>query len=81
LPRYSWLAIPTRSGNFQALAAQAREEWNLIDKERFEIAWVVISMYEYNAEDKRSTSRIIHFRLIFFFVKQGGPRRCKTRIP
>jgi len=31
---------------------------NLIDKERFELAWIVdFPMYEYNEEDRRSDSR------------------------
>jgi len=70
-----------RPGKFWKFAGLARtklgEELNLIDKERFELAWIVdFPMYEYNEEDKK-----IDFSHNPFSMPQGGLEALKTQDP
>jgi aspartyl-tRNA synthetase len=60
---------PDRFWKFSGLArTKLGEELNLIDKERFELAWIVdFPMYEYNEEDKK-----IDFSHNPFSMPQGG---------
>jgi aspartyl-tRNA synthetase len=60
---------PDKFWKFAGLArTKIGEELNLIDKERFELAWVVdFPMYEYNEEDKK-----IDFSHNPFSMPQGG---------
>jgi aspartyl-tRNA synthetase len=66
---------------FARFAGAARtkvgEDLNLVDKERFELAWVVdFPMYEYNEEDKR-----IDFGHNPFSMPQGGLEALQTQDP
>jgi aspartyl-tRNA synthetase len=60
---------PDKFWKFSGLArTKLGEELNLIDKERFELAWIVdFPMYEYNEEDKK-----IDFSHNPFSMPQGG---------
>jgi len=60
---------PTKFWKFSGLArTKLGEELNLIDKERFELAWIVdFPMYEYNEEDKK-----VDFSHNPFSMPQGG---------
>src|SRR5271154_2566286 len=60
---------PDRFWKFAGLArTKLGEELNLIDKERFELAWIVdFPMYEYNEEDKK-----VDFSHNPFSMPQGG---------
>jgi aspartyl-tRNA synthetase len=60
---------PAKFWKFAGLArTKLGEELNLIDKERFELAWIVdFPMYEYNEEDKK-----IDFSHNPFSMPQGG---------
>jgi aspartyl-tRNA synthetase len=60
---------PDKFWKFAGLArTRLGEELNLIDKERFELAWIVdFPMYEYNEEDKK-----IDFSHNPFSMPQGG---------
>ncbi|HLX14477.1 MAG TPA: aspartate--tRNA ligase [Bradyrhizobium sp.] len=60
---------PEKFWKFSGLArAKLGEELNLIDKDRFELAWIVdFSMFEYNEEDKK-----IDFSHNPFSMPQGG---------
>ena len=60
---------PEKFWKFAGLArTKLGEELNLIDKERFELAWIVdFPMYEYNEEDKK-----IDFSHNPFSMPQGG---------
>ena len=66
---------------FWKLAGLARtrvgEELNLVDKERFELAWIVdFPMYEYNEEDKK-----VDFSHNPFSMPQGGLEALQTQDP
>jgi aspartyl-tRNA synthetase len=53
------------------------EELNLIDKDRFELAWIVdFPMYEYNAEDKK-----VDFSHNPFSMPQGGLEALQSQDP
>ncbi|MDH8101746.1 hypothetical protein QIG22_28135, partial [Klebsiella pneumoniae] len=53
------------------------EELNLIDKDRFELAWIVdFPMYEYNEEDKK-----VDFSHNPFSMPQGGLEALETQDP
>jgi aspartyl-tRNA synthetase len=60
---------PAKFWKFAGLArTKLGEELNLIDKERFELAWIVdFPMYEYNEEDKK-----VDFSHNPFSMPQGG---------
>ena len=60
---------PEKFWKFSGLArAKLGEELNLIDRDRFELAWIVdFSMFEYNEEDKK-----IDFSHNPFSMPQGG---------
>jgi len=60
---------PTKFWKFAGLArTKLGEELNLIDKDRFELAWIVdFPMYEYNEEDKK-----VDFSHNPFSMPQGG---------
>ena len=60
---------PSKFWKFAGLArTKLGEELNLIDKERFELAWIVdFPMYEYNEEDKK-----VDFSHNPFSMPQGG---------
>jgi aspartyl-tRNA synthetase len=60
---------PEKFWKFSGLArTKLGEELNLIDKERFELAWIVdFPMYEYNEEDKK-----VDFSHNPFSMPQGG---------
>ena len=60
---------PAKFWKFSGLArTKLGEELNLIDKERFELAWIVdFPMYEYNEEDKK-----VDFSHNPFSMPQGG---------
>jgi aspartyl-tRNA synthetase len=61
--------VPAKFWKFAGLArTKLGEELNLIDKDRFELAWIVdFPMYEYNEEDKK-----IDFSHNPFSMPQGG---------
>jgi aspartyl-tRNA synthetase len=66
---------------FMRFSGQARtrvgEELNLIDKERFELAWIVdFPMYEYNEEEKR-----VDFSHNPFSMPQGGLEALRQQDP
>jgi aspartyl-tRNA synthetase len=66
---------------FARFAGSARtkvaEDLNLVDKERFELAWVVdFPMYEYNEEDKK-----VDFGHNPFSMPQGGLEALQTQDP
>jgi aspartyl-tRNA synthetase len=66
---------PAKFWKFAGLArAKLGEELNLVDKERFELAWIVdFPMYEYNEEDKK-----IDFSHNPFSMPQGGLEALKS---
>jgi aspartyl-tRNA synthetase len=69
---------PDRFWKFAGLArTKLGEELNLIDKDRFELAWIVdFPMYEYNEEDKK-----IDFSHNPFSMPQGGLEALQTNDP
>jgi aspartyl-tRNA synthetase len=69
---------PDKFWKFAGLArAKLGEELNLIDKDRFELAWIVdFPMYEYNEEDKK-----IDFSHNPFSMPQGGLEALQTNDP
>jgi aspartyl-tRNA synthetase len=69
---------PEKFWKFSGLArAKLGEELNLIDKDRFELAWIVdFPMYEYNEEEKK-----IDFSHNPFSMPQGGLEALQTRDP
>jgi len=69
---------PDKFWKFSGLArTKLGEELNLIDKDRFELAWVVdFPMYEYNEEEKK-----IDFSHNPFSMPQGGLEALKTQDP
>ena len=69
---------PEKFWKFSGLArTKLGEELNLIDKERFELAWIVdFPMYEYNEEDKK-----IDFSHNPFSMPQGGLEALQSQDP
>jgi len=69
---------PAKFWKFAGLArTKLGEELNLIDKERFELAWVVdFPMYEYNEDDKK-----IDFSHNPFSMPQGGLEALQGQDP
>jgi aspartyl-tRNA synthetase len=69
---------PDKFWKFAGLArTKLGEELNLIDKERFELAWIVdFPMYEYNEEDKK-----VDFSHNPFSMPQGGLEALQTQDP
>jgi aspartyl-tRNA synthetase len=69
---------PDKFWKFSGLArTKLGEELNLIDRDRFELAWVVdFPMYEYNEEEKK-----IDFSHNPFSMPQGGIEALKTQDP
>src|SRR5712675_268267 len=69
---------PDKFWKFAGLArTKLGEELNLIDKDRFELAWIVdFPMYEYNEEDKK-----IDFSHNPFSMPQGGLEALQTQDP
>ena len=69
---------PDKFWKFAGLArTKLGEELNLIDKERFELAWIVdFPMFEYNEEEKK-----IDFSHNPFSMPQGGLEALKTQDP
>jgi aspartyl-tRNA synthetase len=69
---------PDKFWKFAGLArTRLGEELNLIDKDRFELAWIVdFPMYEYNEEDKK-----IDFSHNPFSMPQGGLEALQTNDP
>ncbi len=69
---------PDKFWKFAGLArTKLGEELNLIDKDRFELAWIVdFPMYEYNEEDKK-----IDFSHNPFSMPQGGLEALQTNDP
>jgi aspartyl-tRNA synthetase len=69
---------PEKFWKFSGLArTKLGEELNLIDKDRFELAWIVdFPMYEYNEEDKK-----VDFSHNPFSMPQGGLEALKTQDP
>jgi aspartyl-tRNA synthetase len=69
---------PEKFWKFAGLArTKLGEELNLIDKERFELAWIVdFPMYEYNEEDKK-----VDFSHNPFSMPQGGLEALQTQDP
>jgi aspartyl-tRNA synthetase len=69
---------PDKFWKFSGLArTKLGEELNLIDKDRFELAWIVdFPMYEYNEEDKK-----IDFSHNPFSMPQGGLEALRTNDP
>jgi aspartyl-tRNA synthetase len=69
---------PDKFWKFSGLArTKLGEELNLIDKERFELAWIVdFPMYEYNEEDKK-----VDFSHNPFSMPQGGLEALQTQDP
>jgi aspartyl-tRNA synthetase len=69
---------PDKFWKFAGLArTKLGEELNLIDKDRFELAWIVdFPMYEYNEDDKK-----IDFSHNPFSMPQGGLEALQTRDP
>jgi aspartyl-tRNA synthetase len=69
---------PEKFWKFAGLARmKVGEELNLIDKERFELAWIVdFPMYEYNEEDKK-----IDFSHNPFSMPQGGLEALQSQDP
>ncbi len=69
---------PDKFGRFAGAArTKVGEDLNLIDKERFELAWVVdFPMYEYNEEDKK-----VDFGHNPFSMPQGGLEALQTQDP
>ena len=69
---------PDKFWKFSGLArTKLAEELNLIDKDRFELAWIVdFPMYEYNEEEKK-----IDFSHNPFSMPQGGLEALQTQDP
>jgi len=69
---------PDKFWKFSGLArTKLGEELNLIDKDRFELAWIVdFPMYEYNEEDKK-----VDFSHNPFSMPQGGLQALQTQDP
>ena len=69
---------PDKFWKFAGLArTKVGEELDLIDKERFELAWIVdFPMYEYNEEDKK-----VDFSHNPFSMPQGGLEALQTQDP
>ncbi|EAQ33878.1 aspartyl-tRNA synthetase [Nitrobacter sp. Nb-311A] len=69
---------PAKFWKFAGLArTRLGEELNLIDKDRFELAWIVdFPMYEYNEEDKK-----VDFSHNPFSMPQGGLDALNTQDP
>lgn len=69
---------PSKFWKFAGLArTRLGEELNLIDKERFELAWIVdFPMYEYNEEEKK-----VDFSHNPFSMPQGGLDALETQDP
>ncbi|MBN9580628.1 MAG: aspartate--tRNA ligase [Afipia sp.] len=69
---------PAKFWKFAGLArTRLGEELNLIDKDRFELAWIVdFPMYEYNEEDKK-----VDFSHNPFSMPQGGLEALQTQDP
>jgi aspartyl-tRNA synthetase len=69
---------PEKFWKFAGLArTKLGEELNLIDKDRFELAWIVdFPMYEYNEEDKK-----VDFSHNPFSMPQGGLEALQTNDP
>ena len=69
---------PEKFAKFAGMArTRVGEELNLVDKERFELAWVVdFPMYEYNEDEKR-----IDFGHNPFSMPQGGLEALQTQDP
>jgi aspartyl-tRNA synthetase len=69
---------PTKFVRFAGLArTKVAEELNLVDKDRFELAWIVdFPMYEYNEEDKK-----VDFSHNPFSMPQGGLEALETQDP
>ncbi len=69
---------PDKFWKFAGLArTKLGEELNLIDKDRFELAWIVdFPMYEYNEEDKK-----VDFSHNPFSMPQGGLEALQTLDP
>jgi aspartyl-tRNA synthetase len=69
---------PEKFWKFAGLARmKVGEELNLIDKDRFELAWIVdFPMYEYNEEDKK-----VDFSHNPFSMPQGGLEALQTQDP
>jgi aspartyl-tRNA synthetase len=69
---------PEKFWKFTGLArTKLGEELNLIDKEKFELAWIVdFPMFEYNEEEKK-----IDFSHNPFSMPQGGLEALQTRDP
>src|SRR5665647_622467 len=67
---------PDKFWKFSGLArTRLGEELNLIDKDRFELAWIVdFPMYEYNEEDKK-----VDFSHNPFSMPQGGLEALQTK--
>jgi aspartyl-tRNA synthetase len=69
---------PDKFWKFSGLArTKLGEELNLIDKERFELAWIVdFPMFEYNEEEKK-----VDFSHNPFSMPQGGLEALQTKDP
>src|SRR6201998_3367489 len=69
---------PTKFWKFAGLARmKVGEELNLVNKDSFELAWIVdFPMYEYNEEDKR-----IDFSHNPFSMPQGGLEALQSQDP
>ena len=69
---------PEKFWKFAGLArTRLGEELNLIDKDRFELAWIVdFPMYEYNEDDKK-----VDFSHNPFSMPQGGLEALQTQDP
>ena len=69
---------PDKFWKFSGLARmRVGEELNLVDKDRFELAWIVdFPMYEYNEEDKK-----VDFSHNPFSMPQGGLEALKSQDP
>ncbi|UFZ05307.1 aspartate--tRNA ligase [Bradyrhizobium ontarionense] len=69
---------PDKFWKFAGLArTRVGEELNLIDKDRFALAWIVdFPMYEYNEDDKK-----VDFSHNPFSMPQGGLEALKTQDP
>jgi aspartyl-tRNA synthetase len=69
---------PEKFWKFSGLARmKVGEELNLIDKDRFELAWIVdFPMYEYNEEDKK-----VDFSHNPFSMPQGGLEALQSQDP
>jgi aspartyl-tRNA synthetase len=69
---------PDKFWKFSGLArTKLGEELNLIDKDRFELAWIVdFPMYEYNEDDKK-----VDFSHNPFSMPQGGLEALQTQEP